>query len=141
MAASEGPGRISRRRLVKLAGSATVAAGLGIARLREAFAKTERPPQRRTMLLYELDPEWGAGDVGCPADAAGAHAASHACHACMACHGHATHKQWASAACVRPAHVGCRCEIRSRAVSVGVYRRRFGVAGTPSFQCEIDDRW
>jgi hypothetical protein len=141
MAASPGPGRISRRFLVKLTGSAMATAGLGVARLRGAIAKTERTPQRRTMLLYELDPEWGAGDAGCPAAAAGAHAASHACHACTACHGHAMHKQWATADCVRRAHVGCRCEIRSRAVSVGEYRRRFGVAGTPSFHCEFDDRW
>ncbi|MGH2534320.1 MAG: hypothetical protein ACRDJW_18780 [Thermomicrobiales bacterium] len=43
MAASRGPGRISRRLFVKLAGSVMAAAGLGVARPRETVARPRKP--------------------------------------------------------------------------------------------------
>src|SRR5688572_17781490 len=55
-------------------------------------------PRNPDMTWYALDPEWGAGDAGCPADSAGAHASSHSCHACTACHNHGENKLFATAA-------------------------------------------
>jgi hypothetical protein len=66
------------------------------------------------MTWYALDPEWGAGDAGCPADPFAAHASTHSCHACNACHSHGANKLFATAdaANLHRAHPYCHCEVR-----------------------------
>jgi len=138
----------SRRTLLTLAAAATAALRAVGARLRVAAAAlggggSSWPPRGGSALrrVYYLEPEWGAGEPGCPPTPGGAHQASHGCHACAACHRHAAHKLWADEASVRFAHPHCRCEIGSRLVAVSTYRRMFGVPGTPWFRGEFDDRW
>jgi hypothetical protein len=141
MATSDEPRRFPRRFLLKLGAGTATAAVAGLGRVRAAVASLGFSTSPSLRPVYYLDPEWGAGDVGCPATPDEAHRASHACHACRACHAHAAHKLWASATCVRRAHVGCNCEVRERLIPLDHYRRLFAATTRRRARCEVDDRW
>lgn len=95
-----------------------------------------------TLEYFALDPEWGAGQAGCPADPGAVHQQS-GCHACRSCHQHGANKLFAtsSAADSNRAHRHCRCRI----VSGGQLPREtwvalFGDPGHPE-RITVDRRW
>ena len=139
MATLLGPRLLSRRGLVKVAGSALAATGLGLEGRRATAASA--PSRRR---IYVLNPEWGAGRRTCPATPAATHRRGGSdCHACKACHRHAANKRFASAkAATRGrAHPGCRCRVEARFVTAREYARMFGEPGSAGARSVYDARW
>lgn len=103
-------------------------------------------PRSPDLAWYALDPEWGAGDAGCPADPTAAHASSHNCHACTACHKHAANKLFATAeaADLHRAHPGCKCEVRvGGTLPDSVWIALFGDPDNPADidRDSVDRRW
>ena len=118
--------RITRRRLL----------GGGVAGLVAAAIPGIALAAPKTRLAYKLDPEWGAGDLGCPPFES---LKSRSCHGCHACHVHAANKLWRSAAVIRRAHPYCKCDIVSAAIPKGAYVALFGPEARPH-RGEVDRR-
>ena len=118
--------RMTRRRVL----------GSGLAALALVATPAAALARPKTRTAYGLDPEWGAGDPGCPAVES---LKPRSCHACSACHGHAANKLWRTASDVRRAHPGCKCDVVPVLLPEGTFLALFGPDAQPE-RSEVDRR-
>jgi len=124
--------RQSRRGLVGLVGAALVGIERGADEVLGATSGKK---------IFVFNPEWGAGQTGCPATKAATHRKGGGCHGCQACHNHARNKRFATLDAVRRAHRRCHCKIETRVVTNQEFVKMFGKPGSANFRKEFDLRW
>jgi hypothetical protein len=121
--------RVSRRELLVGAGSAAVV--MGVALYPGVISAA-------TQQVFYLDPLWGLGLPGCGNDP---QSLGSGCQACNACHGHSS-KLFISAALanISRAHLGCKCLVKSKAITERDYVSYFGPPAGPQHREQFDPR-